>query len=478
MDNYQRRRLNIYFKNFQNIYQQFHENYPLIVISGQSGMGKTTLSRMIIDDLKTQLFIPDEQIKIIDTFMFLEDCQIELKNIMHLISHGILYFESYEHLTHKDVQWFLENKDDVMVIINTQNQLDKQDHYIDLHLSSMNHDELFQMFQELLTCNHQSIEEQALQFIQKYFWICYYQKDKTVNGHDVLRLFELMMTSCLIYHHRSLSLDDMPDHIIREVNAFLDKENHRIDLIQDTLEKANTMVRNYPINNYIQDFLFKYQVENQMKKRNMHVKGDSILIIVGNPATGKTVLAQMMTQIYYAYDFVNSEQMVVSERMFNKSLLEKAYRLKRVFVLDNIKEVCQQEDLIQIYDYHQKGVKIIITMDLKMLDKFKNADASFLKKTRVIYLSDFNVEELYQIFEQICHQNQITVSIEAKAAIRTLLTIEYKQGKAQQGNFYFVRHLYECINLKRYLRQSEPIDEIILEDVLNMIDDQRSDLNV
>lgn len=478
MDNYQSRRLKTYFENFQNIYQQLHDDYPLIVISGQSGMGKTTLSRMIIDDLKTQLSIPDEQIKIIDTFMFLEDCQIELKNIMHLISHGILYFESYENLTHKDVQWFLENKDDVMVIINTENQLDKQDHYIHLHLSSMNHDELFQMFQELLICNHQSIEEQALQMIQKYFWICYYQKEKIVNGHDVLRLFELMMTSCLIHRRQALSLDDIPDHVAREVNAFLDQENHRIDLIQDTLEKVDTLVRNYPINNYIQDFLFKYQVEKQMKKRNIHVKRDSILIIVGNQATGKTMLAQMMAQIYYACHLINSEQIVVSERRFDKSLLEKAYRLKRVFVLDNIKEVCQQEDLIQIYDYHQKGVKIIITMDLKMLDKFKNVDESFLKKARVIYLSDFNVEELYHIFEQICHQNQITVSIEAKAAIQTLLTIEYKQGKTQQNNLYFVRHLYECINLKRYLRQSEPVDEIILADVLNMIDDQRGDMNV
>ena len=315
----------------------------------------------------------------------------------------------------------------------------------------MNHDELFQMFQELLICNRQSIEEQALQFIQKYFWICYYQKEKIVNGHDVLRLFELMMTSCLIHRRQALSLDDIPDHVAREVNAFLDQENHRIDLIQDTLEKVDTLVRNYPINNYIQDFLFKYQVEKQMKKRNIHVKRDSILIIVGNQATGKTMLAQMMAQIYYACHLINSEQMVVSERRFDKSLLEKAYRLKRVFVLDNIKEVCQQEDLIQIYDYHQKGVKIIITMDLKMLDKFKNVDESFLKKARVIYLSDFNVEELYHIFEQICQQNQITVSIEAKVAIQTLLTIEYKRGKTQQDNIYFVRYLYECINLKRYL---------------------------
>ena len=74
--------------------------------------------------------------------------------------------------------------------------------------------------------------------------------------------------------------------------------------------------------------------------------------------------------------------------------------------------------------------------------------------------------ELYELFEKICQENHISLSKEAAVSLKTFLLIYYRLHKTT-SNIYFVRDIYEKINLNRCLRTQQT--QISLEDVLKVI---------
>ena len=451
-------RVDTYFEYYQDAYQNVNDPYPVIVIHGPFEIENSELSHRIIDDLKNKLSIPDENVK---TFNHTLSNLEEIKQCQN----GILYLD---HINNIDfISHYQKNN---AIIINSIKPIPIKK-AISLWVSNKNPQYLFQVFKELLDTQQEAIDNDALRWLQRYFEIYSLQMDDEIDCQDVEDLFQKMVIHRIDKGTKQLSMKDIPQVLIKFVDDFLDKEMHKENILDDVLNQVQTLVRSQPIADYMNDFLFRYRIEQQMKEKHLSRSYDTntIVLIVGNPGTGKTLVSQLFAKLYYACDIINSDKVILNDSNEEDALLEKAYQLNRLFVIEDFKPT-QIEKLV---DYHQKGLKILLNLTQEQYKQLETIDNAFVRKSKLFYLSDFTPNELYQLFEQICDQNQLILSNEAKASIKTILVLAYKEGKTQKGNIYFVRRLFEMINLKRYQRQSDPFYEILLEDVLLAIEENK-----
>jgi SpoVK/Ycf46/Vps4 family AAA+-type ATPase len=93
---------------------------------------------------------------------------------------------------------------------------------------------------------------------------------------------------------------------------------------------------------------------------------------------------------------------------------------------------------------------------------------------KYIEFTDYNAEELFQIFMRLAHKYDYLVDEEAQQIIKDLINIEIESKDKQFGNARFVRNLFENILANQANRlannntlSSESLRTIVKEDCVN-----------
>lgn len=214
-------------------------------------------------------------------------------------------------------------------------------------------------------------------------------------------------------------------------------------------DSLQSLIRYEPVKKYIENIYFSRQLENEFHLHHLRFQR-YLPVIYGNKGTGKTMAACILAQAYYDLSYTDNNQLQdYSDKLplFSKRQL---YHVEGLRYFD------------EVYIYHQKGYQFVVEMSL---DEFSNIDFSQYQ-LNTLYLPDFQGYELYELFEKICQENHISLSKEAAVSLKTFLLIYYRLHKTT-SNIYFVRDIYEKINLNRCLRTQQT--QISLEDVLKVI---------
>lgn len=275
------------------------------------------------------------------------------------------------------------------------------------------------------------------------------------------------------------------------------RKSEKISL-EEALRRLNALEGLSGVKDQVCDWVDQIKVFQLRKSRGMSVPDMSYhMVFTGNPGTGKTTVARLMSQIYCALGVLSEGHLVEVDRSGlvagyigqtaekTKNALTQAYGgvlfIDEAYSLANggandfgreaidtiLKEMEDKRDnLVVIVAGYDEPMETFISSNPGLRSRFKN----------FIHFDDYDGEELFNIFAGLCKKNQYILDKEATVALKNYFDGLFETRDENFGNGRDVRNAFEKIvtlQSKRVARLSSPSDEdmttITLDDLLPIL---------
>jgi SpoVK/Ycf46/Vps4 family AAA+-type ATPase len=205
------------------------------------------------------------------------------------------------------------------------------------------------------------------------------------------------------------------------------------------------------------------------------------LVFTGNPGTGKTTVARLLSQIYRTVGVVSKGQLVETDRsrlvagyvgqtalrtrealesaLGGTLLIDEAYALARGGEHDFGREAI--DTLVEFMEDHRDDLAVVAAGYLDEMREFVDANPGLHSRfTRTIEFPDYSDDELVAIFVGLGETNRYECSDDALSKVRALIAAEPRSRGF--GNARFVRNLFEAAVARQAVRivaLGDPSDE-------------------
>ena len=205
------------------------------------------------------------------------------------------------------------------------------------------------------------------------------------------------------------------------------------------------------------------------------------LVFTGNPGTGKTTVARLLSQIYHAVGVVTQGHLVETDRsklvagfvgqtalktqtalesaLGGMLLVDEAYALARGGENDFGLEAI--DTLVKFMEDHRDDIAIVAAgYPAEMTDFIDSNPGLKSRFTRTVSFPDYTEDELVDIFLQLGERNQYQLSDDALQRVRHFIAAEPRTRGF--GNARYVRNLFETAIAHQAVRLaplSDPSDE-------------------
>ncbi len=258
--------------------------------------------------------------------------------------------------------------------------------------------------------------------------------------------------------------------------------------VVQALEKLNSLIGLETVKERVSNWVDQISVFKMRKERGLPVPDMTYhMVFSGNPGTGKTTVARLLSQIYRSLGILKKGHLVEVQRndlvagyigqtaiktqeKINCALdgilfIDEAYTLvnggQNDFgqeAIDTLlKEMEDKRDrLVVIVAGYSEHMKTFIDSNPGLRSRFKN----------FIHFDDYTGEELTKIFLGICEKNQYIVNCEAKSAVEQYFNSSSSAVGALSGNARMVRNVFEdvvSIQARRITKLENPTDEELKE---------------
>ncbi|MGB8859860.1 MAG: AAA family ATPase [Ilumatobacteraceae bacterium] len=224
------------------------------------------------------------------------------------------------------------------------------------------------------------------------------------------------------------------------------------------------------------------QVQQLRSERGMPVMETSHhLVFTGNPGTGKTTVARLLSQIYHAVGVVSKGHLVETDRgklvagfvgqtalktqtaldssLGGMLLIDEAYALARGGENDFGLEAI--DTLVKFMEDHRDDIAIVAAGYPTEMAEFIDTNPGLKSRfTRTINFPDYTEDELVQIFTQLGEKHRYQLSDDALTRVRHFIGAEPRTRGF--GNARYVRNLFETAVAHQAVRiapLADPSDE-------------------
>lgn len=195
-----------------------------------------------------------------------------------------------------------------------------------------------------------------------------------------------------------------------------------------------------------------------IKSINLH------MVFLGNPGTGKTTVARIVSKILYNLKYIKQDKLlevtskdlvaeyvgqtsiktanVVQKALGGVLFIDEAYSLASGKGEGNSFNEEAVATLIQAMENNRDNLVVIFAGYTKEMQDFLNLNSGIVSRIGyTVEFEDYTVDELWQIFNQMMTKAGFIVSKEAEEKVRKV--IEENKGTKNFGNARFVRNVYE-----------------------------------
>ncbi|NLX82845.1 MAG: AAA family ATPase [Clostridiales bacterium] len=236
--------------------------------------------------------------------------------------------------------------------------------------------------------------------------------------------------------------EDM-DTLLAELNSYIG-----LDVVKAEVESLINLVK---VNK------LRRQHELPTEELSLH------MVFSGNPGTGKTMIARLMSRIYHSLGILSKGHLVEVDRsglvagyvgqtaiktkeVIDKALggvlfIDEAYALSTRGSQDYGQEAI--ETLLKNMEDHREDLVVIVAGYVDLMNDFVHSNPGLQSRfNRFLYFPDYSVEEMAAIFEMRCKKAGYQLDEEADSVLRRIIK-EESEDNIGFGNARGVRNLFE-----------------------------------
>ena len=234
--------------------------------------------------------------------------------------------------------------------------------------------------------------------------------------------------------------------------------------IEEVFEELDSLVGLDKVKKMLRELVdlitLKDKSKDFLKIKNMNLH----MVFLGNPGTGKTTVARIVSKILYELNYIKKDKLVevtskdlvaeyvgqtaiktanvVSKAMGGVLFIDEAYSLASGGGQGNSYNEEAVATLIQLMENNRDDLVVIFAGYTKEMQDFLNLNSGIVSRIGyTVEFEDYTTEELIKIFNQMMEKSGFVVSKEAIKKLEDI--INANRNIKNFGNARFVRNIYE-----------------------------------
>ena len=252
-----------------------------------------------------------------------------------------------------------------------------------------------------------------------------------------------------------------------------------LDLIKEEVRSLINMVK-----------IYKLRREHELPTADLSLH----MVFSGNPGTGKTMMARLMSRIYYSLGILSKGQLVEVDRsglvagyvgqtaIKTKKVIDKARGgvlfIDEAYALNGKSENDFGQEaidtILKAMEDHRDDLIVIVAGYTELMEDFVHSNPGLESRfNRFMFFPDYTVDEMMGIFDMRCKGSAYTLTEEARPLVRDYIA-EESADQESFGHGRGVRNIFENIIVAQNNRLAkletvtrEALMEITADDILH-----------
>jgi len=374
--------------------------------------------------------------------------------------------------------------------------------------------ELIEIFDRLLKKEEYLIDDDGKEELKKEFVRIFRNRDKTFgNGRLVRQIFEKIKLQA---SKRFLNLTDeertkenltkfIKDDVLKSLESE-SKKNVKLPIdeeaLKESLSELNRLIGLDSVKKDIKDLvkLVRYFIE---QGEDVKEKFSSHILFLGNPGTGKTTVARIVSKIYSALSILPKGHLVETDRqglvashvggtavktteMIDKSIggvlfIDEAYTLSREGQSSSDFGREAIDTLLKRMEDDRGKFIVIAAGYIDEMKNFINSNPGIQSRfTKSFLFEDYTPEELIEITLKSLENKKLKIDNESINLMKDHFSTLYKNRDKYFGNARVVRNIVEKVTQKQLIRIADLTQDgrLKIQTDLIIIDDVRTALEI
>ena len=267
-----------------------------------------------------------------------------------------------------------------------------------------------------------------------------------------------------------LSYPEYRDDLIQKISFNKQVPEYEQDRsIDEIFEELDSLVGLEKVKKMLRELVDLIELKEKSKDV-LNIKSVNLhMVFLGNPGTGKTTVARIVSKILYHLKYIKQDKLlevtskdlvaeyvgqtaiktmnVVQKAMGGVLFIDEAYSLASGKGQGNSFNEEAVATLIQAMENNRDNLVVIFAGYTKEMQDFLNLNSGIVSRIGyTVEFEDYTVEELWQILKQMMTKSGFIISKEAEEKVKRI--IEENKGTKNFGNARFVRNVYEKTIIK------------------------------
>ncbi len=244
--------------------------------------------------------------------------------------------------------------------------------------------------------------------------------------------------------------------------------------LQELLNELNSLIGLDDVKQDVQSLINLIQIRRIREKRNLKQQPMSLhLVFMGNPGTGKTTVARLLSRIYNKIGVLSKGQLVEVDRsgLVGGYVGQTALKVQDIvksaiggiLFIDEAYSLASNKDgndygkeaidtLLKAMEDHRDNLIVIVAGYTNLMEEFLESNPGLKSRfNKYLCFKDYTPEELYAIFENMCKGYKFNITDETQEYVKEYFEKRYIHRNKNFANGRDVRNFFE----KALIRQAD-----------------------